>query len=256
MKVWLCVLGLMVAPATAQIPEEMELPVEPSGCVLDDARLFSLEPERLDALSKQVAAVSERTGFEVKVAIFNTLIGVEREELAHALEVEWLTDGPGAVLLIESDGGQWDVAWVAPPVITAMDGGMMPQLLDNDLPQTDRVLLENRMQDLPPMETGSLDGAERLVTTFLDGIEASIIRPNERAEQGDPIRLIVLGIGLLAAFALATLLLVTLLRRFDRQVKERFVFPDVRVGMRLGAPFGGGKISSRSFAPSGGDEDG
>ena len=60
-------------------------------------------------------------------------------------------------------------------------------------------------------------------------------------------RMIVLAIGLLAGTGLLALLVVAGLKRAESKAQERYVFPQVNVGMRLGAPYGGGKISSRSF---------
>jgi hypothetical protein len=43
------------------------------------------------------------------------------------------------------------------------------------------------------------------------------------------------------------------LNRAEARSLVRYVFPKVSVGTRLGAPYGGGKISSRSFGRPSGD---
>ena len=60
-------------------------------------------------------------------------------------------------------------------------------------------------------------------------------------------RLILLAVGFGAAIGLISLLVVAGLKRAEAKALERFVFPKATVGIRLGAPFGGGKVSSRSF---------
>jgi hypothetical protein len=37
----------------------------------------------------------------------------------------------------------------------------------------------------------------------------------------------------------------------EARSRERYVFPKVHVGTRLGAPYGGGKVRVRSFAAKG-----
>ena len=59
--------------------------------------------------------------------------------------------------------------------------------------------------------------------------------------------MIILAVGLLAGTGLVALLVVAGLKRAESKALERFVFPKIGVGMRLGAPYGGGKVSSRSF---------
>jgi hypothetical protein len=59
--------------------------------------------------------------------------------------------------------------------------------------------------------------------------------------------MIVLAIGLISVAGLVSLLVVAGLRRAEARSLERYVFPKIAVGGRLGAPYGGGKVSSRSF---------
>lgn len=89
--------------------------------------------------------------------------------------------------------------------------------------------------------------AETLIHTFTSGIDQAFKEVDEAEPDRWNVRVLMLGTGLMAGMLLIGLLVGAWIRRSDRKVTERLVFPEVTVGMRLGAPCGGGKISSRSF---------
>lgn len=245
-KLWLSLLTILWLPLMAQQSFELPVPPRPANRVLDQARLFAVEPERRQAMEAKLAEFSERTGYQVEVAFFDNLIGVDLPEQSEQLKDEWLGDSPGLVLVVVTDSGQWRIGWASTPDVVT-EGGAVPVLDEHDVAPQTRVELISTLRSLPRMETGSLDGAERLVDALLAALEPSFT-PDERTS-GQRLRVWVLGIGALAGMVLLALMAVTLSRRGDAKRRDQWIFPDVPVGQRLGAAAGGGKISSRTFSP-------
>ncbi|MBK1828638.1 TPM domain-containing protein [Haloferula rosea] len=245
MKLWLSLLTILWLPLMAQQSFELPVPPRPANRVLDQARLFAVEPERRQALEAKLAEFTGRTGYQVEVALFDNLIGVELPEQSEMIKDEWLGDAPGLVLVVVTDSGDWRIAWASTPDVVT-ESGTVPVLDEHDVAPQTRVEVVNTLRALPRMETGSLDGVGRLVDALLSSLESSFT-PDERP-RAQRLRVWVLGIGALAGVVLLALMAVTLSRRGDAKRRDQWVFPDVPVGQRLGAAAGGGKISSRTFS--------
>jgi pyruvate dehydrogenase E1 component beta subunit len=82
--------------------------------------------------------------------------------------------------------------------------------------------------------------ALRLGTGVAAGVSAVFEERAARPESSTKSRMTLLAIGLIAAAGLVALLVVAGLKRAEAKALERFVFPKVSVGTRLGAPYGGG----------------
>lgn len=248
MKRWLVLLTLLLVPVMAQQPFGLSVPPKPPKHVLDQARLFVVETDRLEAMEARIAEFSGRTGYELQVAFFDSLIGVDLPEKVVLLQEEWLGDGPGLVLVVIADSGEWQIGWASTPDVRTEGGGLVPVLDERDLAPQDQIGVVQALRDLPRMSAGSIEGAEELVGTLLSSLEPSFRA--ESAKTGQRMRFWVLGIGLLAGLMLLAMLAVTWTRRLDAKRRDLLVFPEVVVGQRLGASSGGGKISSRSFSRS------
>jgi hypothetical protein len=239
---------MLVAPLVAQeIDGTLPPPPVPEGRILDDARLFMLEPQVLKALSQRLTDLSERTGYEMYVAIFDSLIGSDVKEQSRLLQEAWVGDKPGVVLVLESDSSMFELGWSRTPDAVTESGQKVPVLADADLAPQDQVRILNSLAELKTEEKGATATAEKLIKHFADGVDEAF----RQAEAAEPerwnVRVLMLGTGLLAAMLLVGFLIGAWLRRSEEKVTERLVFPEVTVGMRLGAQCGGGKISSRSF---------
>ena len=241
-------LALLLMTLGLQASDELPVPREPKGHVLDDARLFSYEAERLQNLDQKIASFSERTGYEVKVAFFDSLIGETLPEKVHQLEDHWLTDGAGLVLVVVTDNGQWKIGWEETPEMVTEGGKHVPVIDERDIAPQQKVELVTRMSAVPKMETGSIEDAEQLVNVLLAGLEEAY-SPIAEEQQGKrhKVKVVMLGLALLSAMVLAAIGVGVLLRRSDQRKIQPMLFPDVTVRQRLGASAGGGKISSRSF---------
>jgi hypothetical protein len=100
--------------------------------------------------------------------------------------------------------------------------------------------MEESLRQAPSTE----EYAERLAIGLTTGI-SKVLDERAAAPEGTTRgRLVLLAVGFGAAAGLISLLVVAGLKRAEAKALERFVFP-------LGAPFGGGKVSSRSFGNRG-----
>ena len=238
---------MLVSSVMAQDIDKLAPPPAPAGHILDDARLFKLEPKTLAGLSERATEISERTGYQIYVAIFDSLIGTDVKEQSRLLQEAWVGEEPGVVLVYESDSSTYELGWSRTPDAVTEGGQRVPILASEDLAPQEQVRIFNELSQLKVDKNGSTESAEKLVVAFLDRID----RAFKEVEAVEParwnVRVLMLGTGVLAGMLLLGLLIGALIRKSDRKVAERLVFPKVTVGMRLGAPCGGGKISSRSF---------
>lgn len=241
-----CLLLLMLN-AGARVAPELELAAMPEGRVLDEARLFANDPAALNALSAKLQDVSERTGYPVYLAVFGTLIGSEVEEQAVALRDAWLGEGPGMVVVLEADSGKYDFGWKAVREVEQESGERFPVMDRSEISPQGRIALRQAARALEPLEKSSPAAVERLAMAVIGGIEEAFRQEDPQDAAEKRLRFILLGVGLLAAVILVALLVVAWVRRSDAREAERLIFPKISVGMRLGAPGGGGKLSSRSF---------
>jgi hypothetical protein len=246
----LCCLGFLVAAVGLRAQEEEEFPVPPApeNRVLDDARLFARNPERLAVISETLAALEAKHGYRLHFAIYNTLIGRTLKDQAGLLERKWLAGQPGMVLVLEADSFKFQFGQ-APPVQEEIEpGNTVERFRPTDFAPIE---LEHMIAELEePLQDATTDRqmfAEALATGMAGRISALLDQRAAAPAGTSRSRMVVLAIGLLALTGLLALLVVAGLKRAEARARERFIFPKVAVGTRLGAPYGGGKVSSRSF---------
>lgn len=241
----------------AQDLHEDVLPDPPAGRILVEGRLFQTEPDKLSELSARLTKLSERTGYETYVVIYDSLLTSDVKERSRRLQRSWIGDRPGVVLVVESDSLTYDMGWVRTPPV--MDGAGEPVAVmgESDLAPQEQIRIINAMAAGPPSGEERRDQqVESLLRTFVTELERSFRTMEAEGEGRWNVRVLVLGVGLMATMILIALLVGAWMKRSERRAGERLVFPGVTVGMRLGAPCGGGKISSRSFSVRSSDEAG
>lgn len=246
----LAVLLALVSLARAQNlsgSSDDDLPPRPAGLVLDDSRIFAREPERLKALSDRLEELRRKHGFSLYLVMRSSFIGASPAKYAQDLQDRWIGDGSGWVVLVETDSGRTEVGRPKLKTIELEPGRPIPNDSPKDIAHFDQSRI---LQELQPELSGVTDRGERVEKT-INGLTTAITRLLDEREAAPPgtgmLRTAILGIGLLALCALVVLLGRTVLRRTDAKHRGRLIFPRVHVGARLGAPYGGGKISCRTF---------
>jgi hypothetical protein len=249
-RLLICLLFL-VAACGVRAEEEFPIPTAPENRVLDEARLFARDPERLAVISETLAALEAKHGYRLYFATYNTLIGRTLKDQARLLQENWLGGQPGMVLLLEADSYKFQFGQ-APPVREEIEPGNT--VVRSRPTEFAAIELERMIAELEePLQAATTDRqsfAETLSTGLAGRISASLDQRAAESGGGTRSRMVVLAVGLLAFTGLLALLVVAGLKRAEARARERFVFPKVAVGMRLGAPYGGGKVISRSFGGS------
>lgn len=233
--------ALLLALAGAALPargQPSAVPPAPVDRLLDDSRVLAREPARRQAIEEALAGLEGRHGFRMYFALFDSLIGSTPADRARELRAAWLGNQPGMVLVLETDsrafrasidgrgGAPGDAAALTAGDLAALAAGLEPRLAE------------------------ARDGAafaETLGVGMARALSAALDARAARPAGDGGARTVVLAIGLIAAVGLGALLVAAGLKRAEARSRERYVFPKVHVGTRLGAPYGGGKIRARSF---------
>jgi hypothetical protein len=239
-------LGMFAGWLHAQ-EEEFTAPPPPPDLVLDEARLFARNPERLREIAESLAALEEKHDFRFYFVLYDSLFERSLSDRAQALQQAWLGGDPGIVLVLETDSGIFKVGQ-APTEQAEIDGGAkLPLTGAKELAPSDLTALVRGIEGSLRESADREDFSARLATGMATGISTLLDERAAEPDGGTRGRMIVLAIGLVAGAGLIALLVVAGLKRAEAKSLERYVFPKVTVGIRLGAPYGGGKVSSRSF---------
>lgn len=242
----LLLLAGVAAPARAQ-DEEFAPPPPPEERLLDESRVLARDEERRAAVVAALADLEEKHGFRLYFVLYDSLYGRSVADRARVLREAWLGDRPGMVMVLETDSRTFRLGMPAPPQKEIEPGTRLEMPESTDLSSLD---VSNVLRGLEGSLMTAGDRGEyalRLGTGVAAGVSAVFDERAARPESSTKSRMTLLAIGLIAAAGLVALLVVAGLKRAEAKALERFVFPKVSVGTRLGAPYGGGKISSRRF---------
>lgn len=221
-----CVIGVVMGPClTAQTPPR------PATGVHDETRLFTdVQKAELEA---KLAQIQRRTGVSVFVTALTFSSDATARDTARRLAAAWCADIPGVVLLF--DRGKAGTGLAVSPAVW------------RDYPADEVTALLGRTDDaLSKADAGPEDRLQAAVTVALRELQNMHAA---RAVRQKPVTPAEMKLAKALAVVLAALLLLAaLIARWSnlaqRRRTEKFFFPDVEVGTRLGAPFGGGVVAS------------
>ena len=243
----LALLWMLAGWLHAQEPDDFTAPPPPADGILDEARMFVRSPERQKAVAGALASLQEKHGFPFYFVLYSSLYGRNLDDRAHVLQEAWLGDSPGIVLVLETDSRLFSVSQASAKQGQAPEVASLPVAGPKELAPSDLVAIMRKMEGHLRESPSSEDYAERLATGLANGVSHALDERAAAPEGKTKGRLVLLAVGFGAAIGLVSLLVVAGLKRAEARALERFVFPKATVGTRLGAPFGGGKVSSRSF---------
>ncbi|WP_035609331.1 hypothetical protein [Haloferula sp. BvORR071] len=238
---------LLAAPALAQ-DEEIVVPPAPENLVLDTGRVFAREPEKLKAVAAALGALQDKHGYRLYFVVYDSLIGRTLEQQAAALQAKWLGEQPGMILVLESDSFSWRYGQAPPKEEELEPGNIVKRNRPTELSVFELKQIEGELeQSLLAVSKDRQAFAETLGTGVASGIGKLLDQRAAAPASSSRTRTALLSIGLIAVAGLVSLLVVAVLKRAEAKARERYVFPKVGVAMRLGAPYGGGKVSARDF---------
>jgi hypothetical protein len=243
----LLLLGTALSGRALALDEKFVAPAPPADRVLDESRVLARDAERRQAIAKELAALEAKHGFRMYFVLYDSLFGRNLADRARELQEAWLGGQPGMVVVLETDSRNFKVGRAPLPQKEIEPGKRVEVPGPTDLAPSDLSAVVRELEGALMTARDSGEFAERLGAGFARGVSGVFDERAARPEGGTKGRMIALAIGLIAVTGLVALLVVAGLKRAEARSLERYVFPKISVGMRLGAPYGGGKISSRSF---------
>lgn len=236
-------------------------PGAPQSHVLDEAGLFREQPAQLAEIQNRLCALESDHGYPVYLTICYNVFDGDLQSRADRLHEAWIGEaGHGMVIVYQLDpvisGSNPAVSYYKGSELDAnTDGGADRYTLagarPDAMPGQDveallaRVLkfAENKKDDPRAfLETVTL-ALDREVRQYL------AIEPPKWSDANN-LKLMAIFLSVIGGLVLAGFLLWKLMSRADARSGKTHYFPEVRVGRRLGAPFGGGWISEKTFVPA------
>ena len=212
------------------------LPAAPVDFVVDDADAFDLAAEA--GFKTELINFHSKNGMDIYVATYTFLPDSSAQLWAERLAREWLKDRTGAVLVMNRGAGTNEQSLgIAGTVLNE-------QLLTSAALFKAMEEAKQRARTLEAAPQGSqakgLRGAaDHLMQAFTARAGSTDSRAGASGQRG-------VITSLAAALVIGTALLFLFHRvqeRLERRVSQQWIFPDVTVGCRLGAPQGGGQVA-------------
>ncbi len=216
----------------------------PTG-VRDSAGVFHRNAALLQKITGQLQQLKEQHNFQIYLVLESVLVTQNVQVLATEMQQAWIPDGNGIVLVFEMDSKSLGF------------GQRYGEDLKKDLPPG-QVPSYEMMQVLSKV-AGGVDRLappevflDSLITNLVRGYNDYFIRREQPVPEGRTLRLMLIFIGGVAALALVGLAAAWMMKRAEKGVAgQAHHFPDADAVERLGAPYGGGKVSSRRFGKDG-----
>ncbi|RYD36049.1 MAG: hypothetical protein EOP87_06200 [Verrucomicrobiaceae bacterium] len=249
---WLLLIGFWlgslagVSGQTFALPES-EGPVEeaPADGLVDRAGLGHRNPVLVAKLRENIRQLGDDHAFRLYIVLESVLVSGNPQLLASRLRRSWIPEGDGMVLVFEMDTrslgiGQSFEQEVDP---TKAPAGQVPSYETN-------AILENARAQVDAASAEAM--LETFVTRLTEGYNEYFLRKDMPVSRERSVKMGLIIVGGAAALALLGLMAGLLVRRSDNRGGGRcFYFPEVQVSERLGAPYGGGEVSSRRFGRGG-----
>ena len=207
-----------------------DLPARPADGIWDDARLL---PDAVHAeLAADIHSVRDQAGCEVWLAAVTFVAGDQNiQGLARDLREAWTSGGPSVIIAFDRATSKHSIApsasfwkrYPTPMIIEALRASARP-VEQSNAPVEERVAQATRelLSRIRAMEQARV--RQHAVLTRREGLLAMLF------------------LGLLAAGGLGAALGLNIWREKRREATRTYLLPEVEVGMRLGAPYGGGVV--------------
>ena len=245
-------------PCCAQMPSAGESPLglmlqAPEAQVLDQANMFREDRKTLAGIEASLTRMSEKHDYPVYLAIYYNVFDQSLQELADELYNAWVGEsGYGMVIVYQLDpvvsGGN-------PAIAYHKDAGLE---MDSSVGSGPRPMLGWEMDVLlkRAFTAANKNPNEPIefISALIYGIEAEMNRYHkvEPMSWNNPenLKLMFIFIVIIAAFAVIGKIAWKLLYPVNAKSRRVYYFPEVEVERRLGAPYGGGRVSEKTFDPA------
>ncbi len=220
-----------------------DLPSAPSSGIYDPDGYFKSDPESQKRISERLQKLSRERGYQIYLVVQPTFIGATVAERAAELRQAWSPDGNGLVIYYEVDsrnlgidrdlsGGSGSANNTAAGVPSYQTTAILKGVMDS-------------ISSISKPQAGQNAVLEAITTRLVDGFEAYFASRAVKPSGGRNLRIGLLVLGVLAVFALAAMLLVSVMRHGASAPIQRYRFPVVDRPERLGAADGSAVTTHR-----------
>lgn len=242
---WICTAGAQHMP---EWQSGAGVPPPPEFGVRDDTDFLGKDSGAKRRISDRLRKLEETHGYRLFLIVEPVLIGTSAPELAEELRAGWLPKGEGMVVVFEADTRALGI------------GQDLAAGIDIDNPQAGipnheaTAAVSHALVAAGDPKADPAAFIETLTMKIADGIDDYYQRRSAPPPPGRSLRVNLLLVGGIALLTLGAVLAAHFTRRADTGSGAELQFPESRRPERLGAPFGGGHIASRSFARETGTE--
>jgi hypothetical protein len=212
----------------------------PASGLRDDSRFFRKDTGAADRVSTQLRKLAEEHGFRIYLLVEPVLLGKTAPELAGELQQAWLPHGDGLVVVFEADSRSLGFG-------RDVDGGPGAESTAAQVPTHQTAAILQRVSESTDAQLPPDVFLETLLGNLTREFSGYFERRQAPPPAGRSMRLALLTLGALALLALAGIAIGALARLPSMAGRQTFRFPEVDRPERLGAPCGGGNVTSRRF---------
>jgi len=243
-------LCLLVTDISAQLDMTAEkvLPARPENQVLDKADVFREQPQKLANLTASLQRIQEKHDYKVYLAVYYNILDGTVQDRADELYQAWLGDEErGLVIVIQKDpaiDGQNVAAsyFQGSGLEKDTETGLVPDREMNGI-----------IRSALAVKPDSNDIADRCAS-IINGVDLQMdkyfaIEPAKWSDAAN-LKMMAVFFGVIALLAIGGAFLWKHFNAAEVKSQQYFTFPMVDVAQRLGAPYGGGWGSEKSFQPS------
>lgn len=206
------------------------MPPPPAGFILDDARAL---PDAAQAsLSGELRRFHESTGCTLWIVTSTYLSGESVRDRANALVDAWTPAGRGIVMAFDRSGDSHAMS----PTESMWRTYATPSLVEA-FREAGAVIQEKEQ----PLDRRLQDSARVLMRRITEAERERVL--HNQLLPGHDLWAALVFLALLVAGALACALVLTFVRKRDAADAVRYFFPQADVGLRFGAPYGGGVMA-------------
>jgi hypothetical protein len=236
--------GAMVLSGSGQVVPDWRRqggdPTPPGSGIRDAGGFFSRSPDAMARISEKLRNLEADHGFRMFLLVEPVLIGSTAQDLADQLRESWLPQGGGLVVVFESDTR--NLGFGRDPVEAPAGGDPIREI---PVHETVTILQKAREATDPKLATAAY--IESLMGNLVAEFDSYFQRRASPPPAGRSLRVGLLTLGALTLLALAAIVVGSLTRLPSVAGPRTWRFPMVDRPERLGAPCGGGNVTTRRF---------